>query len=347
MMDRRRLEAYCGDLSQIFYIQECILEGGKAKNTKGYMLDNGEGLELLILADKCFTIPRLKYDGVNIGFISKTGICAPEFYQEEGTRGFLRNFEGGFLTTCGLSYFGTPCIRDGQKNGLHGVISNTPLENVRAYTEWREENPHLILKGDGREGFLFGPNLSIHKEIVIPVGKNRIEIHDMVVNHAFERTPLMILYHFNFGYPFLDASTQVYTDYGEPHPRDEDSRNRLKDINLFGNPTPDSAEIVAWRVMEKEKRKEARTLVFNPKLEMAVLMTLDPIQLPVLNQWKSMKSGDYVLGVEPGTGHVGGLERTEKDGLLQYLEPGQAHTVDIQVDFMKDVQQIRELIKTF
>ena len=37
-------------------------------------------------------------------------------------------------------------------------------------------------------------------------------------------------------------------------------------------------------------------------------MTFDPLQLPVLNQWKSPRAGDYVLGMEPGTGHVGGMK---------------------------------------
>lgn len=123
-LSKRELEAYCGDLSQVFGIQECVLQGGKAKDTKAYVVNNGCGLEMTVLADKCFAIPRLTFQGKNVGFVSKTGICAPEFFQEEGTRGFLRNFEAGFLTTCGLTYMGTPGVEDGQANGLHGVISN-------------------------------------------------------------------------------------------------------------------------------------------------------------------------------------------------------------------------------
>lgn len=107
-LSKRELEAYCGDLSQAFGIQECVLEGGKAKGTKAYIVNNGCGLEMTVLADKCFAIPKMSFKGDNVGFISKTGICAPEFFQEEDTRGFLRNFEAGFLTTCGLTYVGTP-----------------------------------------------------------------------------------------------------------------------------------------------------------------------------------------------------------------------------------------------
>ena len=130
-MDKRELESYCGDLAQVFGIEECVLEDGKARGTRGYLLDNGCGLEMIVLRDKCFTIPKLKFKGVNIGLITKAGICGPWFYQEDGTRGFLRNFEGGFLTTCGLTYMGTPGEENGNKNGLHGVISNTPMEHAK------------------------------------------------------------------------------------------------------------------------------------------------------------------------------------------------------------------------
>ena len=84
MIGKRELEKYCGDLSQVYYLQRCILEEGRAKGTHAILADNGFGLEMMILPDKCFGIPKLKYHGVNIGFICKNGISAPEFkYQKE------------------------------------------------------------------------------------------------------------------------------------------------------------------------------------------------------------------------------------------------------------------------
>jgi len=127
MTEKRKLEKYCGDVSQIYDLRHCILQDGRSKGTHAILADNGSGLELMLLPDKCLGIPKLKYGGLNIGFMCKNGISAPEFYQEEGTRGFLRNFEAGFLTTCGLTYFGSPCEVDGQRYGLHGAIANTPI----------------------------------------------------------------------------------------------------------------------------------------------------------------------------------------------------------------------------
>lgn len=208
-MKKRELESYCGDVSQIFGVQPCILDNGRDKGTRAYLVDNGAGITCTILRDKCFAIPSLKFKGLNIGFLCKNGISSPEFFQEEGTRGFLRNFEGGFLTTCGLTYFGTPTVREGQPYGLHGVISNTPMENASAEVLWKGDDACIEVRGQAREGYLFGPNLVIRKKIEIPVGGNLIRMHDTVENKGFEKEILMLLYHFNYGYPFLDESCSI------------------------------------------------------------------------------------------------------------------------------------------
>lgn len=344
MLDKRKLEAYCGDLSQLFGIQECVLSGGKAKGTKSYMVNNGSGLNLLVLADKCFNISHLFFKGTNIGFVSKTGICGPEFFQEEGTRGFLRNFEAGFLTTCGLTYMGTPSEVNGQKNGLHGIISNTPMENASAEVNWEDGNPYICLTGTAREGYLFGPNLRIHKKIRIPVGVNRLEIHDQVENVGFEESPLMLLYHFNYGYPFLDENSNIYCNYDKITPRDESSARRADNLDSFEKPIPGFEEIVVFRVMSDPEKETGRTLVYNPKLGIGVSMTINTKQLPILNQWKSPRAGDYALGMEPGTGHVGGLVNTEKDGLLMKIQPGEIKNFDIIIDFLDSADKIEECI---
>lgn len=338
MIGKRKLERYCGDLSQVFCLQPCVLESGRAGGTHAVLVDNGADLELLVLLDKCMGIPRLKYRGINIGFICKNGISAPQFYQEDGTRGFLRNFEAGFLTTCGLTYFGTPCEVQGQKYGLHGVIANTPMENICTRTEWLHDQAFLKISGDAREGYLFGPNLVLHKELCVPVGSNKIEIHDSIENKGFEESSLMILYHFNYGYPFLCKDMEILCNFDKITARDMKSEVGIANIDQFDKPLDGFDEVVAYRTMSTQKKtqKKAYTLVYNPDLKIGVQMTFDPLQLPVLNQWKSPRAGDYVLGMEPGTGHVGGYEATRRAGLMQYIKPGETKKFDITIEFFEE-----------
>lgn len=333
-LSRRELEAYCGDLSQVFGIQECELQGGKAKGARACQINNGKGLEMTVLTDKCFAIPKLSFQGINVGFLSKTGICAPEFYQEEGTRGFLRNFEAGFLTTCGLTYMGTPGVEDGQANGLHGVISNTPVEHASSRIEWEGETAWMILSGHAREGHLFGPNLEIQREIRVNNRENKLWIYDKVINHGFEKAPLMLLYHFNMGYPMLDGSCRIYSNFDKVEARDEHSALGIAKCDTFLDPVVGYEEEVFFKTMSDKTVKNGYVLVHNQNLQKAVGIRFNPQELPVLNQWKSPRAGDYALGLEPGTAHVGGRIRALEDKTLQYIGAGETREFHIEAEFI-------------
>lgn len=344
-LSKRDMEAYCGDASQLFYIRKCRLEEGKAKGTSALQIRNGQGLDMLVLPDKCFAIPEMNFQGVNVGFISKTGICGPEFYQEEGTRGFLRNFEAGFLTTCGLTYMGTPGVEDGQPYGLHGIISNTPAEHVNHGVYWKDGEAVIRFGGEAREGHLFGPNMRISREFEVSTTENKLWIRDQVENLAFERAPLMLLYHFNIGYPMLDESCHLYTNFGEIGSRDGLPEEKIARSHEFQKPEVGFEEEVFFCTM-KEPKKDGFVLLHNPGLEKAVVFKFDPKELPILNEWKSPRAGDYALGLEPATAHVGGRIRVEKEGTLQYLEAGESRHFEIEVEFI-DCRTQDEKLKAF
>ncbi|MDD3337703.1 MAG: aldose 1-epimerase family protein [Lachnospiraceae bacterium] len=333
-LSKREIEAYCGDYSQLLGVREVVFQEGKAKGTRAYEIKNGRDLQMTILADKCFAIPEMTFQGINAGFICKTGICGPEFYQEEGTRGFLRNFEAGFLTTCGLTYMGTPGEENGQKNGLHGPVSNTPMEHVSSHVEWKDDMAWITVTGQAREGHLFGPNMVIQKKITLNNMENKIWISDVVTNQDFEPAPLMLLYHFNMGYPMLDESCRIYTDFDQIETRDEASKKGLDTCTTFQKPMDGYEEEVFFRTMSDKERDEAYVLIHNQNLDMGVLIRFNPQVLPVLNQWSSPRSGDYALGIEPGTCHVGGRIRAREEGRLLFLEPNESRKFELEIEFI-------------
>ena len=333
-LTKREMEAYCGDLSQLFGIQECVLQGGKAKGVKAYRIHNGCGLEMLVLVDKFFTIAELRIKGDNIGLLTKSGICGPEFFQEEGTRGFLRTFEAGFLTTCGLTYMGTPGIDEGENNGLHGVISNTPATEDYCKITWEEDIPWIEFGGMAKEGHLFGPNLTINRRVRISTNENKMMIHDVVENHGFEATPLMLLYHFNLGYPMLDATCKIYTNMTNIEVRDEGSKKGLAKAQTFEEPVVGYEEEVFFRTGEGEET-EAFMAVYNETLNRTATITFNPQQLPILNEWRNPRAGDYGLGIEPGTCHVGGRIRAKQEDALMYIEAGEKKEFDLEIEFTK------------
>lgn len=84
--------------------------------------------------------------GSLIRYISKSEVCSPEFFQENGDKGFLDNFFGGLLTTSGLSNLGTANEDEGVKYGLHGTISNIPASNVAVEKVWKGDDYLLTIR---------------------------------------------------------------------------------------------------------------------------------------------------------------------------------------------------------
>ena len=55
---------------------------------------------------------------------------------------------------------------------------------------------------------MFGEDLQLIRRIEAKIGESTFTIKDRVVNHGFYRTPHMLLYHINIGYPVLDEGSK-------------------------------------------------------------------------------------------------------------------------------------------
>ena len=199
--NKREMLKYVGDFSQLFGIKEYTLSSGKANGVKAFDFRNGSGLEFTVLADRCLDIEALSLKGINFSYISKPGIVAPTYYDQDGLA-FLRNFFGGFLTTCGLRNVGNGCEVDGEVLGAHGRIGNTPAEEVCSKVDWVDGLPVLTLSGKMREARMFGENLTLERKITCRYGENKILIQNTVENNGFRTEPLFLLFHFNMGILF-------------------------------------------------------------------------------------------------------------------------------------------------
>jgi hypothetical protein len=62
------------------------------------------------------------------------------------------------------------------------------------------------------------------------------------------------------------------------------------------------------------KEKDAHVTLSNPNMGIKATVSYDSSRLPVLSQWKCMKSGDYALGIEPGTSFLRGRKEELENG---------------------------------
>jgi hypothetical protein len=76
---------------------------------------------------------------------------------------------------------------------------------------------------------------------------------------------------------------------------------------------------------------------------MALRLSFNTNELPVFTQWKSIASGDYVLGMEPGICHVEGLEEERAMGTLVTLPAGETRSHTIVLDVLSGEEELASL----
>lgn len=342
--NKREILRHAGDFSQIFGFKDYTLNGGKSQGVRAIDVKNGSGLEFTVLPDRAMDIAWLSYKGCNLSYISKTGIVSPTYFNEAGT-GFFRNFYAGFLTTCGLQNVGSPGRENGEQLGLHGRISNTPSEAVSYDTEWNEGYPTLKVKGNMREAKVFGEYLTLDREIVTTCGENKITIRDKVENNGFRTEPIMLLYHFNLGYPLLDENAYLEIPSIKITPRDDEAAKGIEKFNVLQGPTPDYAEQVFYHDVKAKNDGTTCVSLLNEELGLGVAIRFNKNELFNVTQWKQMGEGEYVLGIEPCNCFVEGREDSKNKGVLEYLQPGEVSKFELEIEILDGTSDILRIKK--
>ena len=315
-----------GDISQIANAIPFEYSSGKAKGTSAIEVRNGSGLRFVILPDRGMDIAYAEYKGIPVSYISKTGIVSPAHYDESD---FLRSFSAGLLTTCGLTYMGAPCIDEGVQLGAHGRISNIPAYDVGIVQEWQGDDFVISVRGKVREATVFGENIVLTRTITVKLGDNQIYLNDEIENCGFNKTPLMVLYHMNFGYPLVSCDTELKTNCINTRPRDDAATKGMDSTCEFSDPIKDYDEQVFYRDAVKNSYAE----LINKELDLAVKVNFEGNQLPYLIEWKQMGEQEYVVGLEPSTYPPDGRAKARERGDLEYLSPGEKKYHNITVSF--------------
>ncbi len=329
----RELRRRVGRLGQVAGIEPFVLDDGSARGVRALRVRTGSGLTFAVLTDRGMDLDAAEHRGVPLAWLSHTGVVTPSFREMEG-EGWLRSFHGGLLVTCGLQNVGPPGERDGEALGLHGRVSNTPALAVSHEARWDEEGCVLEVRGEVREGRVFGANLVLRRTISARVGESRIRIEDTVENEGFEPEPLMLLYHMNLGWPLLDETSRLIGPGEPPEPRDEEARGGLKTWDRFAGPTPAFKERVFFHNPEADAGGWAEARLENPALGggLALSVRFRPEELPEFVQWTMTGEGTYVVGLEPATCRVGGYEAEERAGRVIWLDSGEVRRSRLEIE---------------
>lgn len=332
-----------GDVSQVAGIRSYTLSEGNQLGVRALDFRTGTGFRFVVLPDRGMDISLAEFRGRSLCWCSPTGEVGSAYYDSLG-HGWLRSFFGGLLTTCGLTSAGAPSTDGGEELPLHGRISHIPGKNVAFDGEWDGDEYVLWARGKMRETSVFGPNVDLTRKVSIRLGESRLEIEDTVENQGFSRTPHMILYHINAGYPVLDEGAELIVAARSITPWREASEQGLNDCRHFTGPIKDFEEQVFYYDVIPDGEGYCHVALVNRDLNggtgFGLYLKYRQDNLPNLIEWKMMGEGTYAVGIEPANCLPEGRDKERQRGTLQFLEPGERREYRLDIGVLASIEEI-------
>jgi len=327
-----------GNLSQVGGISEFTYRSGRAKGVDALDVNMGD-LRFTVLNSRCLDIGQASFKGYPFGYISKSGIRAPAFFQEKKGIGFLDSFYGGLLTTSGLNNIGSDCVVGDREYGVHGEIANIPAEKVSIKEYWQDDEFFSEISGIIRHSRFYAEDLVMERKIITSLGSRKINIIDTIENSDFVRVPLMLLYHINLGFPFLNANSRLFIPNLEKSwARTESAKKGLENFNTFTEPVDGIEEECFYHSINSPDKK-AVICLYNPDLGengMGVYLKYNTEQLPVFLQWKMMRSREYVCGFAPATTYAEGRQNALEKGEALFIDPMEKKSFEIEMGITEE-----------
>ena len=318
-VDKIEIDAPALGLGEIqpFSVKKHTLRGGRREGVDLIVVDNGS-LRFSVVPTRGMGLWNGWFLGNRLGWDSPIGDgpVNPAFVNlgAGGGLGWLEGFDE-LLARCGLENNGAPfevqtSKPDGSKAhttfGLHGRIANIPASYVAVHVD--ASPPHEItVEGHVEETRMFGPQIRMETCITTVPGSNQLVVRDEFKNLKDQPVEMQLLYHWNFGPPFLDAGARFQAPIKSLTPRDSAAAEALAGHSVYEGPKPGFAEQVYYFELHGDAAASGRTLVLlrNHQGDKGVVLRFRIDQLPAFTLWKNtagLRDG-YVTGLEPGTNY--------------------------------------------
>ncbi len=298
-------------------VKKTRLHGGRREGVDVIRVNNG-ALRFSVVPTRGMGLWRGWYEGNRVGWDSPVtdGPVNPALVNlgAAGGLGWLEGFDE-LLARCGLENNGAPfevktLNPDGSEShatfGLHGKIANIPASYVAVHVA--AEPPHeIVVEGHVEESRLFGPQIRMETRITTFPGSNSLVVRDAFVNLKEQPVEMQILYHWNFGPPFLDPGARFLAPIQSITPRDRRAQEGLAGHDVYGGPQSGYAEQVYFYDLHTDPNSADQTVAMlrNHQGNKGIVLRFSKEQLPAFTLWKNtagLRDG-YVTGLEPGTNY--------------------------------------------
>ena len=311
-------------------IEKSTLRGGVSDGVDVVEVHNGR-LSLALLPTRGLGLWKGSCDGLALGWNSPVEHPVhPAFVDvhDRGGIGWLSGFNE-WLCRCGLEANGPP----GDGVTLHGRIANIPAHHVRVSVD--TSGPGTIeVQGVVDEAIVFGPRLRLTSTLTTTLGSATFSIRDEVTNLAGHEADLQLLYHTQFGPPFLEAGSQIELPARQVVPRDPRAAEGVSGWNTFLGPTAGYAEQVYYFQPVADAQGQTHALLRNAAGSCGVSLKYRPQELPCFALWKNTQAAadGYCTGLEPATNFPNpkAFERTQ--GRVVRLAPGESRAFHLEFE---------------
>ena len=326
-----------GRLEQVAGVRLVTLDDGAERGVRVLEFRTRTGFAFDLVVDRAMDVGRCELGGHALGWQSGVGFGGPWFAEHEEL-GWLRNWGGGLLTTCGLEHalfmaedtaeqYHYPPKRT-ERFGLHGRISNRPARLTGYGERWEGDGCVLWATGEILQAAVFGEQLLLRRRVEARVGESRLTIRDEVENVGHDRTPHMFLYHVNVGFPVLDDGAELLVPATNPTPRGD---HPVEGYRRFHGPTPGYVEQVTEHEIHGEADGTVPVAVVNRARGLGAYELFNRNQLPRHFVWRMLGEGTYAVGIEPSTNRTAGRLDARSRGELIELDPGESRTYDLEL----------------
>ena len=339
-----------GDTASVAGLRHVVLDDGVERGVRVIELRTSAGLELEIVVDRAFDLGAARFKGAPFGWRSGNGVRHPGLHEHTDENGlsWLRSIDG-LLVTGGLDHilfgldvdasnYGYP-PRDKVTHGIHGRLTAIPARVLEAREVWSNGTAVLRVVGEVTQATVFGENLRLTRTIEVDIDGTEIRMHDVVENLGFDRTPHMFLYHFNFGWPYLDEGAEVVAPIKSHLWASDSSTQQGTGYRFQPGPSAGFVEQVFEHELVADADGRNRIAMITADGERGTQVAWDAASMPAFFEWQNMRDGQYAIGLEPSSHHVGGEGAARADGTMTWLEHGETREYSTTISVLDGTEQ--------
>ena len=337
------------------------LRGGRRDGVEVVTLDNGK-LAVEIVPTRGMGIHRGRLGPDRLGWDSpvRDGPVNPRFVrlEDRGGLGWLDGFDE-LMVRCGLAHNGPPFETFDPPDGgatarrtmhpLHGRIANTPAFAVGVEIDDDEDGTDrtITVVGEVAEAALFHPQLHLRTEISTRPGSNRLTVRDTITNRSDQPGAFQLLYHWNFGPPYLGDGSTFHAPIVELSPRDPRAAAGIADFATYGPPEPGFAEqVYLAHLVGLGPDESTLAMLVDPTGSKAVVLRFSRPELPCFTLWKNTggRNDGYVTGLEPATNfpHPRAFEKARLR--VVPLDPGASHRAETTLEVLSSAAEVGQVV---